>query len=277
MRCECGSTSLFHDRARGELVCRECGLVVEESLPAREAHYVRYTSLDHSGPLAFSTQNPINPLKIKTHGERRLEEIYHELRHKETTEDVKERALWIARKYLRREGALPIHSIEDFAEALVYLVSRERRLAYKPTIPAKTIMRVRKSLVLAGIPVWGKTYEPEYYLGRIIPGLGLGEEVKRRCMEILIGIDRFTPATRAAASVALALEELGEEPRLREIARCAGISPSTLWKAIKALREERGETQDETEEPAVPAVDDEATPPGDPLHSLKRLIRIFRG
>jgi transcription initiation factor TFIIIB Brf1 subunit/transcription initiation factor TFIIB len=281
MKCECGSTSLHHDRVRGEMVCRECGLVVEENMPACEARYVRFTSLDHSGPLAFSTQNPVNSVRVKTHGERRLEEVYHLIRHKQVTQDVKDRAMWVAKKYLRREGVLPIHSIEDFVEAIVYLVSRERGLAYKPSAPMRTVLRVKKGLVLAGVPVWGRKTEPEYYLNRIAPQLGLGQGARTRCLELLTGINRFTPATRAAASVALALEEEEGKPDIKEIAGYAGISTSTLWKALKALKEERGGAWGEVEErvakPAPVVAVEEDSQSADPCHYLKRLIGIFRG
>lgn len=236
MECECGSLDMFHDRIRGEIVCRDCGLVVMENIPTADACYVRFTGSDHSEPLGLAPRNPLNPVKVKTHGERRLEEIYHELKHKPVVQDIKDRALWVAKKYLRREGRLPIHSIEDFVDALVYLVSRERGMVYRPSVPIKTVLRVKRSLVLAGVAVWGRTSDPEYYLNKIVPQLGLGQDVKKRCVELLNGMNCFTPATRAATSVVLVLEEMGEESNLKEIAGCTGISPSTLWKALKKVK-----------------------------------------
>jgi transcription initiation factor TFIIIB Brf1 subunit/transcription initiation factor TFIIB len=225
---------------RGELVCNECGLVLEENIVVSEARYVRYTSSDHNMQMSYSTENPVNPLKVKSHCERRLEAIHHLLKHTRVTQDVKDRAMLATRKYLRIQGKLPIHSLEDFVEAVVYLVSREYGFPYKAGIPMKTVNKVNKSLARAGVAVWSGNITPEHYLNMIIPKLGLGPEVKRNALEHLDRLNRFIPRTRAALSVVLALEETGEEIPIKKIAESAGISYSTLSKARKSLA---GETK----------------------------------
>jgi transcription initiation factor TFIIIB Brf1 subunit/transcription initiation factor TFIIB len=238
-RCECGSSNLSYDSVRGELVCRECGLVLEEGMLTSEAHYVRFTSSDHSMPLALSTPNPVNRIKVKSHAEKRLEAIYHALRHMEVPQEVRDRALWLAKKYLRAEGRLPVHSLEEFVDALAYLASRELRRPYRLKARLRTMKRVRKSLTHAGVAVWCRYVEPEHYLGRIIAELNLGPEVRSGAMGYVDCINMFTPATRAAVGVVLALQELGREVPYGGIAKSAGISDSTLWKARKRVKEWR--------------------------------------
>ncbi len=237
LRCECGSLDLYYDRERAELVCQECGLVVEESLATAEAHYVRFTSSDHSEPLSISPSNPVNRLKVKSHPEKRLEAIYHEIKHKPVPQDVKDRAFWLAKKYLRIDGRLPVHSIKDFADALVYLASREKGVPYQPKVRFKFLMRIKRHLAEAGVAVWNSSIDPMIYLDRIVSGLSLGSEVYRKAAEIMDSITFFTPPTRAAVSVVLALEELGKTEVVPSwVARSAGISASTLCKARKRLQ-----------------------------------------
>lgn len=254
-KCECGSTSFERDMVRGEVVCNECGLVVEENILVSDASYVRFTSVDHSAELSLSTENPVNPLKVKSHGERRLEAIYHELKHKEVTQETRDRAMNAMRKYLRKRGKVPVHSLEDFVDAVVCLVCREQKLPYKAKAKPRTITAVGKHLSRAGAVVWTRSWWPEDTINRIVPELGLGPEVRDRAAVIAEGINRFTPSTRAALGVVIAARELGKEVDRKAVTKIADISISTLDKDLKELREKKVETSSPRKTPEASTAD----------------------
>src|SRR3989344_4989307 len=77
---ECGSINLSHHKEKGEIICRDCGLVLEEKMvdfeqewrefDSEQAERVRRTgapstwSVDYEEPIVIKSKNKIQVIKI---------------------------------------------------------------------------------------------------------------------------------------------------------------------------------------------------------------------
>jgi len=292
------------DEKRGEQVCRDCGLVVEEDEIDRGPEWRAFdsrerdeksrvgaptTKLMHDKGLStnigwqdkdaygntLSNRQRRKMQRLRTwnerfrtrdHSERNLKQALGELERMGSAlglaEEVRETASVIYRRALEAD-LLPGRSIEGVATAALYAAARQMNrprtvdeVAAVSRVDKKEFTRtyryINRELELAVEPA-----DPLQYLDRVLDGLDLGEETRRRARDILTdarGTGAFngkTPIGLAAAAVYAAGQLTGEQPTQSEVGEAAGVSTVTIRNRYTELLAAAAEADDAAG--AVPA------------------------
>jgi transcription initiation factor TFIIB len=199
--------------------------------------------------------------RTRDHSERNLKQALGELERMGSalglSEEVRETASVIYRRALE-EGLLPGRSIEGVATASLYAAARQMdRPRSVDDVAAvsrvdemeftRTYRYINRELELAVKPA-----DPLQFLDRVLDGLDLGEETRRRARDLLRdaeGTGAFngkSPTGLAAAAVYAAGRLTGEQPTQDEVGRAAGISAVTIRNRYTELLEAAGEKQEAT-------------------------------
>jgi len=272
---ECGASTSHRD---GELVCTECGLVLDEtfstanpvpsntgSSPNTPEFLTRGLSTkidkDHSeSHLPTSADRRTRQLRKWQHRirrnnskERNLETALNEIHRIASAlgiPDVTRKTACVLYRRALDEDLIRGYSIETIATASVHIACRKAGIPQSlgdfetvARVPEKKIGRgfrqLKKQLDLEIPPADASTYIPRY-----CSNLDVDADVERHSRELLATLDGsplvsgISPPALAGAVIYLAAEERGGELRQQDIAEVAGVSTNTISRRTRQLRQE---------------------------------------
>lgn len=239
MRCgECGGEAVAD---RGELVCRDCGLVLGTETVA-SSDYVDFTSLDHHERITTMSNNPLrsrgNRARVKNYSENRDDEVYHLIEGHSSPDHVKRTAHLMINKYFRAGGTVPSPSIEEFVKASLHISYRLCGMVPPENLSTtREVDRAAKRLKEAGIKVGTSLWpRPTELISKAAERLGR-PEVAEAAKKIYsrIGSNSIMPKNVACACVYRALQVEGVKVTFSAVAEAIGANPSTVGKTYREL------------------------------------------
>ena len=218
---ECGSTNIYHSKDRGELICKDCGLVVEENLTDFGKEWTEFDDGDsnkrRTGPIAselevdrglmtsFDLKNISKKDFWKWHRlkrwqyrmtvgiERNLDLAFNELKNLSSsikaTKSVEEEAARIYRMMVHK-GLVRGRKIEKMVIGALYASLRInnnprslQELEMVSGISKKEIARAYRTIVkVCELKI--STIDPRDFIGRICTDLNLSPKVESRALEL---------------------------------------------------------------------------------------------
>jgi len=238
-----------------ERVCTHCGLVIEDGgeIVANSA-FTDFTNVEHHERLTSATGNPLrrmgNRAHVKSHAERRDDDLWHLIEDTSAPYDVKDTARTLVGAYLRKEKKVPAKSMEEFVDAVIYISyrmckrlppkkMRERMYEKRTTAKGgkiKTVEGVLNKLREAGIntsglPLWPR---PPELIEELCESMGKPHIVEK-AKGIHAGLKPNSSVSKniACACVYRALKMSGESVTFRKVAEHADANPNTVSKICR--------------------------------------------
>ena len=225
----------------GEYVCVQCGLIVAQHMVSHEK-YVSFTAVDHHAKITTASDNPLkkkgNRAKVKTHPERRDDDIYHLVAEADAPDHVRATALQLVSKLVRARGGLPTSmSKEQLVQGCIYIAHRIYGNVNPPGDP-ELAERVEKILSQHGIRVGVSVFsKPVELISDICSQLKLPPHVRERAFEVYSEVPYGSYSARniAAVCVARAADECELDITRADIARAAGANENSVGKLYRSL------------------------------------------
>ncbi len=265
----CGGKEIALDEARGESVCKSCGLVLSVATDTQPAESkVRNPGDLGSEGLGYGRDYAGRELTARARERmRRLRGVERGVAvGGRERRDFKARAiiagaierLELPASYVddalelyrgaSRAGGTAGRSADVCAAASIYVVARQRgatrtmrEVAAGLSIDVTELRRCYMSIVSSlGLKV--SSSDPRLFVSKYVSTLGLRTEVERRAIDTLLKVrgEREVvgknPVALAAAAVYLACSELGERVTQREVSRVFGVSDVSLRNRLRDLK-----------------------------------------
>jgi len=262
---ECGSIYLGRDHSRAELVCKNCGLVIDEDLIDYGPEWRAFDSNQREkrartgAPMTYTIQAQLYRLRkwqrrirISNATERNLATALSALDRMASgmglPRTVRETAAMIYRKAVLK-NLIRGRSIEGVSAAALYAACRQcnvprtlDELSNASSMSRKDIGRtyryITRELGLKLMPT-----SPQDYVPRFCSELKLSSDVQAKALDIIKGaVDRELTSGRgpigiAAASLYIATILCGERRTQREVAEVASVTEVTIRNRYKELAE----------------------------------------
>jgi len=264
---ECGSSHLERDYIRSEVVCSDCGLVVDENIIDHGQEWTSYSPEDvatHSrtGPPVsylvhdkglstgmmqstkqFSRLGLLdNRIRAGARGARGLIEALKQINRASSILGLpvafREQAAMMYRR-ARKKGLLPGRSIAVMAAATVYAVCRLNNVPRtfneiaKATNTDEALVKRAYRAISRGLKLTPRLPRPKDYLERFASRLDLSRKVCSKAREYLNALPEVDPTGKsplgtAAAAMYMAALDVGEPITQREVCQIIGVSEVTL-------------------------------------------------
>lgn len=274
---ECGSNHIITDTQRGEKVCGDCGLVLQEHKINLGQERRAFTSEERSkrirtgAPIThllpdmglttvIDTPSPQNQrLYRAVKWQNRLPwakrniliattEIKRIAGNLNLPQDVKESAAQVYKKAFQKK-LLRGRSIKAMVAACVYYACRAAKIPRTlqeildtTTVDARDMRKAYRTLVKE-LQLKVPTLDPVSLVSRYISELGLSSDVERRVVLMINKVknQRFVagkdPKGLCAAAIYLSAKEAGENRSQQQIANVIGITEVTLRSRAKSFQE----------------------------------------
>ncbi|MCC6013815.1 MAG: transcription initiation factor IIB family protein [Candidatus Verstraetearchaeota archaeon] len=249
MKCSlCGSEQLISDK--GELICRNCGLVIED----HSCDFYRYHLIKNNDEIIKNKKEErVKVIRLKKlalisrgYEERVLRTAINELNRLVSKLNIpnfiKDEALTIFKKVRKIKKRLPIKAT---IVASLYVACKINGIPRTldemiDSCDKKDVWRVYKYIIMNKI-VKNTLMEPEAYLSKICSSVGADEEVFKKSLEIIRKTKEYgllngrVPYKFAAAVVYYAALILGRKLSQSKIAKSTHVSEVTIRNIVRKI------------------------------------------
>jgi transcription initiation factor TFIIB len=223
MECpECGGRV---ETKRGEIVCSNCGLVIEESMIDPKAEYYAFQEERKRAekPVKYPGRTPYKIRRI-------IEQIVTQNR---MPMYIADQATEIA---LRNRTLIKGRTTRDVALASVYIAAKKNGLPFRFRFPnQRDVWLIIKTIVKKQSERITPT-SPHAYVEKVVEELGLPYKVSEKAKEIIRGLsEKGIPGiapTVAGAAVLLTMPEL----RKTEVAKALNVTPAAIRQMLRKIR-----------------------------------------
>ena len=237
---ECGSTKLYFDDKRSELVCRNCGFVINEEVPIIEAMHGSKAVKVLVNPKKKKMAVILNGI-LKTNVEKAMAPFYAEIKKMDLKKQVEAGVIKICRECVERKLTKRASKLEILAAA-TYIVSKRQGIPvffddFEETYGVsrvKVLRAYRKICRELKIPMTPVGNVDSYIL-RISSDMGYNGQLATVAIKAAKAKTTDNPMMLAAASIYVAAAILKIPMNQRDIARYAHVSEPALRENFQKL------------------------------------------